>query len=264
MTATHYTGKHGAVTIDTVPVTVVEFNLDITTNVINDPRVGKKADKKYPGKQEYTGTITQTLITPELLSYVVGDSSSLTTSAAYSLLPAVTLDAGVREEIDISNNPTISTSVQATLAVGDVSTNAGSIVIHGKDSDDNYVAEVINFAAMNTGTANQVVNGSQQFAKTNYVDVSGNLEQATSTHATLKLDGITGVKTMTPGDPTLFDIVVKVEDANNNYTQSTLRNCFFTGGNFPVGDSDTLVRCDLPFVVQDADVDFELVWTTTV
>ncbi len=264
MTATHYTGKHGEVKIDTVTVTVVEFNLDIATNVINDPRVGKKADKKYPGKQEYTGTITQTLITPELLSYVVGDSNTLTTSAAYVLLAATDLDAGVREELPITNDPTITTSVQATLGVGDVDTLAGSIVIHGTDSSDEYAAEVIDFAAMTVGDANQVVYGSQQFKTTDFIDVEANLEKGTVSYSSIKLDGITGVKTMTPGDPTLFDIVVKVEDTNNNYTHATLSNCFFTGGNFPVGDSDTLVRCDLPFVVQDADVDFELVWTTTV
>ena len=68
MTATHFTGKHGEVKIDNNTVTIVEFNLDVTTNVINDPRIGKKADKKYPGKQEYSGTVTQTLITPDLLS----------------------------------------------------------------------------------------------------------------------------------------------------------------------------------------------------
>ena len=264
MTATHYTGKHGTVTIDTVPVTVVEFNLDIATNVINDPRIGKKADKKYPGKQEYTGTITQTLITPELLSYVVGDSNSLTTSAAYVLLAETSLTAGAREEIAIGGNPTITTSVQATLGVGDVATEAGSIVIHGTDSSDEYVAEVFDFTALDVGAANQVVYGSQQFKTTDFVDVEAALEKGTVTDSTLKLDGITGTKTMVAGEPTLFDIFVEVKDANDNYTQVTLSNCFFTGGNFPVGDSDTLVRCDLPFVVQDADVDFELVWTTTV
>ncbi len=264
MTATHYTGKHGTVKIDNVTITAVEFNLDVATNVINDPRIGKKADKKYPGKQEYTGTITQTLITPELLSYVVGDSDSLTTSAAYVLLAETSLAAGVREEIAISGNPTITTSVQATLGVGDVATEDGSIVIHGTDSSDEYVAEVFDFTALDVGAANQVVYGSQQFKTTDFVDVEAALEKGTGTDSTLKLDGITGTKTMIAGEPTLFDIFVEVRDANDNYTQLTLSNCFFTGGNFPVGDSDTLVRCDLPFVVQDADVDFELVWTTTV
>ncbi len=265
MTATHYTGKHGTVKIDGTPITAVEFNLDIATNVINDPRIGKKADKKYPGKQEYTGTITQTLITPELLSYVVGDSNSLTTSAAYVLLAETSLTAADREEIAITNNPTITTSVQATLGVGDVATEAGSIVIHGTDSSDEYVAEVIDFTALAVGAANQVVYGSQQFKTTEWVDVEAALEKGTGgNESTIKLDGITGTKTMIAGEPTLFDIFVEVRDANDNYTQVTLSNCFFTGGNFPVGDSDTLVRCDLPFVVQDADVDFELVWTTTV
>ena len=265
MTATHYTGKHGTVKIGGTPVTVVEFNLDIATNVINDPRVGKKADKKYPGKQEYTGTITQTLITPDLLSYVVGDSNSCTTSAAYVLLAETALTVSTRHEIAISGNPTITTSVQATLGVGDADTLAGSIVIHGTDLSGEYVVEALDFEAMAVGAANQVVYGTQQFQTTDFVDVEANLGKGTSgNESTIKLDGITGTKTMVPGEPTIFEIFVEVKDANNNYTQATLSNCFFTGGNFPVGDSDTLVRCDLPFVVQDADVDFELVWTTTV
>lgn len=265
MTATHFRGSDGTIEINDNAITVVEFSVDVETSVIASPRVGKVADMKYPGKQDVTGTITQVLVTPELLSWVLGDSSSTTTSAAYVLLGATDLSVNAREELTITNDPTIATSVQATLAVGDVSTNAGSIVIHGKDAGGSYITEVLDFAAMNTGTANQVVYGSVSFTETNYVDVSANLEQTTTpTHATLKLDGVTGVKTTVPGNATIFKIMGEVRDSNNNYAKITCDNCFFTSGNFPIGDSNTLVSCDLPFVIQDADEDVELVWTTTV
>lgn len=264
MTATHFRGSNGIIQIDDVTVTVVDFSVDVTTSVIASPRVGKVADKKYPGKQDVTGSITQVLVTPQLLANVIGDADSTTTSASYVLLAATDLSLNAREELAITSDPTIATSVKATLAVGDVSTNAGAIVIHGTDASGDYIVEVLEFAAMNTGTADLVVYGSQNFTTTDYVDVSANLEQNTTTHATLKLDGVTGVKTTVPGDATIFKISGEVRDSNNNYAKITCDNCFFTSGNFPIGDSNTLVSCDLPFVVQDADEDVELVWTTTV
>ena len=264
MTATHFTGKHGEVQVGGNVVTVVEFNLDITTNVINDPRVGKKADKKYPGKQEYSGTITQTLITPVLLSYVIGDSNSSTTSTLETLLAVTDVSANAWSELAITSDPTAATSVKCTLTAGDASANAGSVVIRGTNSSDQIVTEVLDFATMAYGDAAQVIYGSQAFKTTDYIDVSGNLQPTPSSVSnTLKIEGIADTKTMSPGDPTYFDIIVKVEDANNNYVQATLSNCFFTGGNFPVGDSDTLVACVLPFVVHDADSDVSLVWTST-
>ncbi len=84
----------------------------------------------------------------------------------------------------------------------------------------------------------------------------------TALDPTMKIEGITGVKTMTPGNATIFDIIGKVEDDNGNYFQMTCNNCFFTAGNFPIGDSDTLVACSLPFVVHDADSDVSLSWTS--
>lgn len=265
MTATHFRGSDGVIKIDDVAITVVDFTVTIETSVIASPRVGKVADMKYPGKQDVSGVINQVVVTPELLSYVMGDADSLTTSAAYVLLAATDLDAAAREEISITNDPTITTSVQATLGVGDVATLAGSIVIHGTNSSDEYVAEVLDFAAMSVGDANQVVYGSQQFKTTDYVDVEANLEKGTSgNYSTIKLDGITGTKTMVPGNPTIFKIEGKVEDSDNNYAMITCENCFFTAGNFPIGDSNTLVSCELPFTVKDADEDFSVVWTTTV
>ena len=264
MTATHFRGSDGEIKIDGNVVTVVEFNVDITTSVIASPRVGKVADKKYAGKQDITGSITQVLVTPDLLSKVIGDSDSLTTSTLETLLTAEDLSGNAWTEYAIGSDPSNPTSVKCTLTVGtDDDITAGSIVIRGTNSSDQIVTEVIDFAAMAVGDAAQVKYGSQQFETTDYVDVSGNLHDDAATYPTLKIEGITGTKTMTPGNATIFDIIGKVEDSNNNYAQLTCNNCFFTAGNFPIVDSNTLVSCDLPFVVQDADEDVTLVWTST-
>lgn len=264
MTATHFTGSDGEVKIDGNVVTVVTVDFDVTRSVIASPQVGKVSDKNYPGKLGVTGTITQTLVTPELLSYVMGDSNTLTTSTAEDLLAASDVSANAWSEYAITNDPTNPTSVKCTLTVGDGNAAAGAIVIRGTDSSDAVVTEVLDFAAMTDGDPAQVIYGSQQFTTTDYVDVSGNLQPSTGpVYNTLYIEGITGTKTMSPGDATIFDLIVKVEDANSNQVTKTLNNCFFTGGNFPVGDSGTLVDCNLPFVAQDPDTDWTLSWTST-
>lgn len=264
MTATHFTGSDGAVTIGGNAVTVVNFSIDVDRSVIASPRVGKTSDTNYAGKLGITGTISQVLVTAELLSYVMGDSNSLTTSSAETLLAAADVSANAWSEYAITSDPTNPTSVKCTLTVGDGNATAGSIVIRGTDSADAIVTEVLDFAAMTDGDAAQVIYGSQQFKTSDHVDVSGNLQPSTGpVYNTLKIEGITGTKTMTPGEATLFDIVGKVEDADSNYAQITANNCFFTAGNFPIGDSDTLVECDLPFVITDPDDDLTLVWTST-
>jgi len=263
MTAEHFTGADGEIKIGSDVITVADFSLDITRSVIASGEIGKVSDKKYPGKLDISGSITQVLITPELLSYVLGDSSTLTTSTLETLMAAEDVSGNTRAEYDVSTNPTVATSVKCTLTVGDADSTSGSIVLQGTNGSDDWITEVIDFAAMTVGDASQVVYGSVQFTTTEYVDVSANLQMGSSTYNTLKIEGITGTKSMTPGDATVFNIIGKVEDADSNHATVTINNCFFTGGNFPVGDSDTLVRCDLPFVMKDADTDFTLAWTAT-
>lgn len=266
MTATHFLGSDGEIKIDgNVRAEITDFSVDVSVDTIASARVGKKSDKQYAGKLGITGSINEVLITAELLSYVIGDSNTLTTSSAETLLAATELlEASGRHEISITSDPTAPTSAKATLTVGTVATTAGSIVIHGTDSSDEYVTEVLDFAAMEVGDPAQVIYGSQQFKTSDYVDVEAALAKGvTTTCSELKLEGITGTKTMTPGDATLFTIIGKVIDSDSNYAQITLNNCFFTGGNFPIGDANTLVACDLPFVCQDPDNDMTLVWTST-
>lgn len=264
MAATHFLGSDGEIKINgNVKSQVTDFVVDISVDTIASARVGQKSDKQYPGKVGISGSINEVLITAELLSFVVGDNNTLTTSSAEVLLAATDLDAAAREELPVTSDPTNPTSVKATLTVGDAVTTAGSIVIHGTDVNDDYVTEVIDFAAMAVGDPAQVVYGTQQFKTSDYVDIEAALESGTTTYSTIKLEGITGTKTMTPGDATLFTIIGKVVDADNNYAQITLNNCFFTSGNFPIGDANTLVACDLPFVCQNPDSDMSLVWTST-
>jgi len=240
--------------------------VDIAVGVINSARIGKVSDVKYPGKKDFTGTITQVLITGDLLAKLIGAEGDITTSSAAECLAAADMSDNTRTEItvnDVSANPT---SVKVTLTSSDVSDNvAGSIVIQGTNSSGATVAEVMSFSAMTGGDAAQIKYGSQIFASVTYVDVSANLRQGAgeATWNTMKIDWVADTKTITPGTTTKFDIIGKVEDANGKYFQMTLTNCFFTGGTFPIGDSETLVQTDLPFVVEDADTDISLVWSSS-
>lgn len=263
---THYTGKDGEIKIDNVAVSLVNFNVDMSVGVINSPRIGKVSDVKYAGKKDFTGTITQVLVTGDLMAKVIGSDADITTSSTAALLAETDMSDNTRTEIvtgaDASANPT---SVKVTLTSCDTSNNeAGSIVIQGTDSNDATVTEVMTFTAMTAGDPNQIKYGSQIFKSVDYVDVSANLRQGQDDTAcnTLKIDWVDGTKTITPGTTQLFDVIGKVEDANGKYYQLTLTNCFFTGASFPISDSETLVQTDLPFVVQDADEDVTLVWSS--
>ncbi len=195
---------------------------------------------------------------------MIGDSDTLTTSTLETLRDTIDIQADAWSEIAITTDPTDPTTVKCTLTAGDASANEGSIIIRGTNTSDAIVTEVITFAAMEYGDPAQVLYGSQNFKTTDYVDISGNLQPTpTAVANTLKIEGIAGEKTMSPGNATIFDIIGKVEDSNSNHATITCNNCFFTAGNFPIGDSNTLVSCDLPFVVQDADVDVTLNWTST-
>jgi hypothetical protein len=259
---THYTGSDGEIQIGGAPTTLVNFSLDMSVGVINSASIGKRSDMKYAGKFDVSGTITQVLVTGDLMAKMIGAAADITTSSLEALLAATDLDAAAREELLITSDPTHPTSVKATMTVGDVLTTAGSIIIHGTDSSDNYVTEVISFAAMSVGDPAQVLYGSQAFKTTDFVDIEAALESGTAgNYSQIKLDGVSGTKTITPGEPTLFNIIGKVTDGTSYY-QMTANNCFFTGGTFPVGDAETLVQTDLPFVMQDPDSDLTLVWTS--
>lgn len=260
---THYTGSDGEIQIGGTPTTLVDFSIDMAVGVINSPAIGKRSDVKYAGKFDVTGTITQVLVTGDLMAKLIGANADITTSSLEVLLAAEDIETSDgRHEITIGTDPADPTSVKATLNVGTTLTTAGSIIIHGTDSSDNYVTEVLDFAAMAVGDSDQIVFGSQIFKTTDFVDVEAALSKGSTPNCcTLKLEGVDGTKTITPGEPTLFNIIGKVTDGTSYY-QLTANNCFFTGATFPIGDAETLVQTDLPFVMQDPDTDLTLVWTS--
>jgi len=262
---THYTGKDGTILIDGVAKTLVSFNVDMSVGVIDSPRIGKRSPVKYAGAQDFSGSVTEVLITGDLMAMLIG--STITTSSTAEILAATDMSDNTYTTIstgpDTSANPT---SVRLTLTSCNTSTNdAGSIVIQGKDASGAWVSEVFDFDAMTAGDANQIKYGSQIFETVHYADVSANLRQGTSAtdKNTLEIEWVAGTKTVAPGTTQLFDIVGKVEDANGKYYQMTLTNCFFTGAGFPIGDAETLVQTDLAFVVTDADEDVVLVWSSS-
>ena len=262
----HYTGKDGEIKIGGVATALVNFNIDINVGVITSGQIGQVSDLSYPGKKAVSGTITEVLITGDLMAMMMGADADITTSSTAACLAATDMSDNTRTEIvtgaDTSANPT---SVKVTLTSCDTSNNsAGSIVLQGTDSSGDTVTEVMSFDAITAGDANQIKYGSQIFASVDYIDVSANLRQGAGDTAwnTLKVDWVSGTKSIVLGTSEHFDIIGKVEDANGKYFQMTANNCFFTGGTFPIGDAETLVETDLPFVMRDADTDLTLVWSS--
>lgn len=261
---THYTGKDGEIKINGVATTLVDFDLSVDVGVITSSRIGKVSDTRYPGKKHVSGKIKQVLVTGDLFAMMIGATADITTSTLETLLAATELlTSQGRHEIDAITDPTTPTSVKVTLTVGTVATTAGSIVIHGTDASGDYITEVLDFDAMAVGDGAQVVYGSQAFTTSDFVDVEAALAKGSSgTCSELKVEGVTGTKTITPGTSEKFTIIGKVVDAAGKHFQMTASNCFFVGGSFPIGDAEALVETDLPFEIEDADTDLELVWTS--
>ena len=102
---THYTGSDGEIQIGGSPTTLVDFSIDMSVGVINSATIGKRSDMKYAGKFDVTGSITQVLVTGDLMAMLIGDTSGITTSTLESLLVATDLDAAAREVIARSGLP---------------------------------------------------------------------------------------------------------------------------------------------------------------
>ena len=258
----HYTGSNGIISIDTVVQTIAKFSVDVKTDVVVDYQIGEENDRNYPGKKHVTGMIEETLTTGDNFAMLLGDTSSIATSSLETLLAATNLDAAAREELPVTSDPTSPTSVKCTLGVGDAVTTAGSIVIHGTDSNDNDVTEVISFDAMAVGDSDQVVQATQIFKTTDFVTIAAALESGAASYSTIKLEGVDGVKTITLGESTYFDLVGKVEDINGKYWQISLTDCWLTAGTFPIGDKNAIVKTALPFTVKNAGTT-QLAWTAT-
>lgn len=261
----HYTGKDGEIKIGGVATTLVNFSIDISVGVITSGQIGQVSDISYPGKKAVSGTISEVLITGDLMAMMMGADADITTSSTAVCKTAVDMSDNTRTEITVTDTSTNPTSVKVTLTSCDTSNNsAGAIVIQGKDSTGATVSEVMSFDAMTAGDANQIIYGSQIFETVGYIDVSANLRQGTSAtnRNTLKVDWVSGTKSIVLGTSEHFTIIGKVEDANGKYFQMTAVDCFFTGGSFPIGDAEALVQTDLPFVMKNPNTGLTLVWTS--
>ena len=67
---------------------------------------------------------------------------------------------------------------------------------------------------------------------------------------------------VTVGAGTKFNFVGKVEtsDSSNNVT-ITANNCFFTDGDFTIGDADGIIENGMSFVMEDEDTDLTIAQT---
>lgn len=258
-----YTGENGQISIDTVLQTLADFTVTVSVDTIAVKEIGTPGDKTFTGKKHVEGVFEETLVKADIWSKMLGDVSNMTTSSLETLLDTFNLDAGAREEAAITTDPTDPTTVKVQLNVGDAVTAAGTIVIHGTDANGKYQAETINFDAMSVGDGTQTKYGIQVFETTDFVTIEAALESGAVSYSTLKIEGVSGVKTMTLSTgTTLFDLVGKVTEASTGkYLMMTMPDCFLLGGSFPVGDANMLVKSPMKFMMRDTSK-FNTAWTS--
>jgi len=89
MTATHYTGYHGGVTIGSA-FAVAEFSLKIDRSEATHARSGKHSDFKVPGKINATGTITRMMIDKTMLDHALDGDTFTIVGAVTSGVDSIT------------------------------------------------------------------------------------------------------------------------------------------------------------------------------
>ena len=105
MTATHYTGVHGALSIETGSTAISEFSIKIDRGVAAHSRCGKYSDFQAAGKLVVTGTINRMMINDAFLDYAYGAAGGV--PSVVDLIGAVTSGS---DSITITANNCVITS----------------------------------------------------------------------------------------------------------------------------------------------------------
>lgn len=104
MTATHYTGVHGTLSIEAGDTAISEFSIKIDRAVATHSRSGKYSDYQAAGKLTVSGTINRMMVSDAFLDYAYGTSG---VPAVVDLIGAVTSGS---DSITITANNCVITS----------------------------------------------------------------------------------------------------------------------------------------------------------
>ena len=104
MTATHYTGVHGTLSIEAGSTAISEFSIKIDRGVAAHTRSGEYSDFQAAGKLTVTGTINRMMISDAFLDHAYGTSGEAT---VVDLIGAVTSGG---DSITVTANNCIITS----------------------------------------------------------------------------------------------------------------------------------------------------------
>jgi len=130
MTATHYTGVYGTLTVDLGATALAEFSLKLDRSAATHARSGKHTDLQVPGKLVATGTITRILIDKVFLDHAqdgtLFDLVGKVDDGATPTPNTITITAGncflTADEFKFSDANNIS-SEPMTFAVSDADTD---------------------------------------------------------------------------------------------------------------------------------------------
>lgn len=251
MTVEAYTGVHGVLLINEVPVADVTFSIKIERGVAEADRLGKYSAKKYPGKVNVTGTIDEIVTDGELLGMAVGETSI--TGTAVALHAGMTPPgAGSSSLIAMSEDDCVTPSQIEITALTEPVTGAGTAIIYGTGANGKPLSEVVAIPVMAAGDA---VRSSRKFLTVEHIT----LVDVVQADGTLKVDSVAGGASVTVGAAKHFDLVGKLEQGLNHIT-IVADNCFLTSGEISFQNADTIVRNPAAFTMRDPDADFEVTY----
>ena len=255
MTVKHYTGVQGVVKIDGSPIAVSEFGFTVDRGTASHARSGKWSDLNAPGKLKVTGTIKRIMVDSNYLKAALNAAAS--TGEAYSLVAAYVIDctsAPVEKDDETAGaHPTLPSQLRVSLSLTGSAgiATAGAVTLIGTDANDQPISETILLPVTTDTAAWDTSAIFKKFETAIFTDV------ICDTTSTLAVDSIAATSSFTLAKPKFFAIIGKVVDGSDNIIV-TMTNCWFTKGGLSFTDADKMVEEDLPFMVEDPDVDITI------
>ena len=256
MTVKHYTGVQGVVKIDGSPIAVSEFGFTVDRGTASHARSGKWSDLNAPGKLKVTGTIKRIMVDSNYLKAALNAAAS--TGEAYSLVAADVIDCTTTpiekdNEADPLTHPATPSQLRISLALtgGAGIATAGAVTLIGADANDQPISETVLLPVTTDTAAWDTSAIFKKFETAIFTDV------ICDTTSTLAVDSLAATSSFTLAKPKFFAIIGKVVDGSDN-TIVTMTNCWFTKGGLSFTDADKMVEEDLPFMVEDPDVDITI------
>ncbi len=244
-----YTGLHGVVTLDSVALADVFYDLKWKRDTVKKARSGKYSDLNVPGKLNVETKIKKALVyadAAKVIGYSLNDTP-ITGTAETLLAASHVLDATDNYEDMTDDTVATPSRIRYTLATNAI-TVGGTITVIGEDADGNAISEIIEVDAPATVGATWTT--TKLFKK-----VNGHVIRAidsTDDTGVFAVASIAGSSSYSVGDPKVFDLVGTLTKGATTIV-STQPDCWFKDGGISWEDAGKLVECELDVEMRDPD-----------